>query len=148
MPCPCCFWSWKPQGLRVKTAGMNKTPPLAGPPWSRLRGRFCVPWLCFHGNFLGSTTAEGASPGDGPGSRMGCRAGHRARVVPLVEMRGKCGERAGTWTSTSIFYFSSTSRLLLFSCAGGISSPVFLPAPTQPLSPLCPTWAWRSCFSH
>lgn len=76
----------------MKAAGLNKAPPLAGPPWSRLRGRFCVPWLCFHGNLLGSTTAEGASPGDAPGSRLGCRAGHRARVELLV---GLCMESVG-----------------------------------------------------
>lgn len=51
-------------------------------------------------------------------------------------VHGKCGERAGTWTATSIFYFNPTSKLLLFPCAGGIYSPVFTPAALSSLSHL------------
>lgn len=52
-------------------------------------------------------------------------------------VNGKCGERAGTWTPTSILYFNPASKLLLsplFFGAGGIYSPVLIPAA---LSSLC-----------
>lgn len=45
LPCPCCFWSCKPLGLRLKAAGMYAAPPLLRPPQWLLRGRFCLPWL-------------------------------------------------------------------------------------------------------
>lgn len=45
MPCPCCFWSSKPLGPRLKTRRMNAACVLLRHPQWLLKGRFCFPWL-------------------------------------------------------------------------------------------------------
>lgn len=65
LPCPCCFWSCKSLGLRLKAAGMNTACPLPIPPRCLLKGRFCLPWLSV--SMAIHTTAVGASTWDVPG---------------------------------------------------------------------------------
>lgn len=85
-------------------------------------------WLCFCGDLLGSPSAEGAFPGDGQQGWTQGKGGAAGRPV-----HGKCGERAGTWTPTSIFL----SLIQLPNCC---FSPVLLGFTAQlppSCSPLC-----------
>lgn len=45
LPRPCCFWSCKPLGPRLKTRRMNAACVLLRHPEWLLKGRFCFPWL-------------------------------------------------------------------------------------------------------
>lgn len=128
MPCPCCFWSCKPQGQRMEAAGMNRAPPLAGPPQSRLI--LCVLAL-FLWRFAWEPQCRGSIP-RGWAAGLDTGQGWCCWQTCAWEMWGKSRHLDSHF---HFFKFNSTSKLLFFSCAAGIHSP----APTQLLSPLCPT---------
>lgn len=75
LPCPCCFWSNEPLRPRLKAAGVKaaRTPQLA----AQRQISFALV-LCFHGDSLGSTTAQRASTGEVLGKSGGSRGGRGA----------------------------------------------------------------------
>lgn len=128
--CPCCAWSCKPQGQRMKAAGMRSPFPGRTPLVQAQRQILCALTL-FPWQFSWEHHCKWEHP---QGMEQDGLQGW-TQVVLLVDL---CME------NVQFFYFSPTSKLLLFPCAVGFTA---LCSP-QLVSPLCPTWAWRGCFSH
>lgn len=75
-PCPVPAASGAPSPRGRGGGSRDEQSPVPGrTPQPRLRGRFCVPGLCFHGSLPGGTSAEGASPGDGLGAEWAAGLG-------------------------------------------------------------------------
>lgn len=128
-PCPVPAASGAPSPRGRGGGSRDEQSPVPGrTPQPRLRGRFCVPGLCFHGSLPGSI------PRGWPGSRMGCRAGHRARLGLL----GHLGmENVGKEQNLGLPLQSFTSIQLPNCCFSPLL--VGLQPPAHPSSLLCPT---------